>query len=263
MYLKMAVSFDLLSLVFFSLGDTQRIQVQEAEMFLVGLTGGIATGKSSVVAILRSLGIEVIDADVIAREVVEPGKTATKKIRKEFGDAVFNSDGTLNRQKMGQIVFSQPDKRRLLNSFTHPEIYKSIMWKCLKLFFLGHQFTVIDLPLLYESGKMVKYLHKTVVVSCEPDQQLQRLMVRDSISEEDALARIKSQMSLTEKVSRADFVIRNEGEKASTTQQVEEVVKQLRLLRTHWKYRFVVLGCCLVTVTVLSAGPYLLYKQLN
>ncbi|KAG8175338.1 hypothetical protein JTE90_015551 [Oedothorax gibbosus] len=230
-------------------------------MFLVGLTGGIATGKSSVASILRNMGIEIIDADVVAREVVEPGKQAWKKIRKEFGEAVFHSDGTLNRPALGQIVFSDPDKRHTLNNITHPEIYKSILFRCIKLFFCGHQFAVIDLPLLYESGKMVKYLHKAVVVVCEPAQQLERLMNRDKLSESEAVKRIQAQMSLAEKAKRADFVINNHSDPEDTKQQVEKVVKELRSLKTHWKYRVIVLSTVLLTVTVLTVGPYTLYAH--
>lgn len=232
-------------------------------MFLVGLTGGIATGKSSVATILRNMGIEIIDADIVAREVVEPSKVAWKKIRKEFGESVFHPDGTIDRQALGQIVFSQPEKRKLLNSITHPEIYKSIFRKCVKLFFSGHQFTVIDLPLLYESGKMVKFLHKTIVVTCEPSIQLQRLMSRDNMSQSEALARINSQMPLTEKVNRADFVINNNDTIQATRQQVEAVVSQIRTLKTHWKYRIVIITCCAIPITVLGFGIYKLHEYLS
>ncbi|CAL1277714.1 unnamed protein product [Larinioides sclopetarius] len=141
-------------------------------MFLVGLTGGIASGKSSVSALLRNMGIEIIDADIIAREVVEPGKRAWRKIREEFGDSVFHSDGTLNRSALGQVVFSQQEKRKVLNSITHPEVFKSMFFKAAKLFFSGHQFAVLDVPLLYESGNLCKYVHKTVVVTCSRQAHL-------------------------------------------------------------------------------------------
>ncbi|KAF8796989.1 Dephospho-CoA kinase domain-containing [Argiope bruennichi] len=206
-------------------------------MFLVGLTGGIASGKSSVSTFLRNMGIEIIDADVIAREVVEPGKRAWRRIREEFGE--------------------------VLNSITHPEVFKSMFFKAAKLFFCGHQFAVLDVPLLFESGNLYKYVHKTVVVTCEPAQQLERLMARDNLSETDALARINAQMSLAEKAKRADFVISNTGDRENTREQVETLVKQLKNLKTHWKYRFIFLGSVLITVGVIGVGPYMLYKYLK
>ncbi|GIY93879.1 dephospho-CoA kinase domain-containing protein [Caerostris extrusa] len=232
-------------------------------MFLVGLTGGIASGKSSVSTLLRNMGIEIIDADIIAREVVEPGKKAWRKIREEFGEAVFHPDGTLNRPALGQVVFSQPEKRRILNSITHPEVFKSMFFRAAKLFLCGHQFAVVDVPLLYESGKLYKYVHKTVVVVCEPAQQLERLMARDKVSESEALARINAQMPLAEKAKMADFVISNTGDRECTKEQVEALLTQLRALKTHWKYRFIFLGSILVTVSVIGVGPYILYKFLK
>jgi len=134
-------------------------------MFIVGLTGGIGTGKSTVAKIFMEYGVPVIDADVIAREVVEPGKPAWIKIRNEFGDEVFLDDGQINRAKLGEIIFSDVEKRKLLNQITHPYIHRTIIWKVIKSFFWGHQFVVADLPLLYETGTFLDYLHKIIVVS--------------------------------------------------------------------------------------------------
>ncbi|XP_054712669.1 dephospho-CoA kinase domain-containing protein-like [Uloborus diversus] len=229
-------------------------------MFLVGLTGGISTGKSSVALMLRSMGVEVIDADIVAREVVEPQKRAWRRIRKEFGDAVFHTDGSLNRKAMAAVIFAEPDKRKLLNSITHPEIYKSIFWKCLKLFFSGHQFAVIDLPLLFESGQMVKYLHKTIVVACEPHQQIERLMNRDKLSESEALARINAQMPLQDKIKLADFVIYNNDSEDLTKNQIQSVVSQLRNFKTHWRNRIIFGSCVIIFVTIISGGTYSLWS---
>ncbi|PRD34370.1 UNVERIFIED_CONTAM: dcakd [Trichonephila clavipes] len=232
-------------------------------MFLVGLTGGIATGKSSVSTFFRNMGIEIIDADIIAREVVEPGRKAWHKIRVEFGDAVFHSDGTLNRSALAQVVFTQPEKRLRLNAITHPEVFKSMFFKAVKLFFCGHQFAVLDVPLLFESGKLSKYVHKTVVVTCEPAQQLERLLARDKMSESEALARINAQMPLSHKAKLADFVISNTGDRENTKEQVEALVQQLKKMNTHWKYRFLFLSSVLVTVGVIGIGPYMLYNFLK
>lgn len=134
-------------------------------MFIVGLTGGIATGKSTVCDVFREHGIPVIDADVAARKVVEPGRKAWHLIKKEFGDAVFHKDGQLNREILGEIIFDSVEKRRKLNEITHPEIYSEMFWAAVKCFFQGHQFIVMDLPLLFESGSMLDYLYKIIVVT--------------------------------------------------------------------------------------------------
>ncbi|GFR10980.1 dephospho-CoA kinase domain-containing protein [Trichonephila clavata] len=209
------------------------------------------------------MGIEIIDADIIAREVVEPRRKAWRKIREEFGDTVFHSDGTLNRSALAEVVFTQPEKRLRLNAITHPEVFKSMFFKTLKLFFYGHQFAVLDVPLLFESGKLSKYVHKTVVVICEPAQQLERLMARDKMSESEALARINAQMPLSHKAKLADFVISNTGDRENTKEQVEALVQQLKKMNTHWKYRFLFLGSVLVTVGVIGIGPYMLYNFLK
>ncbi|XP_035212935.1 dephospho-CoA kinase domain-containing protein-like isoform X2 [Stegodyphus dumicola] len=194
--------------------------------------------------------------------VVEPGRKAWKRIRKEFGDAVFHSDGSLNRPALGQIVFSKLEKRKLLNSITHPEIYKSIFFRCVKYFFMGHQFVVIDVPLLYESGKMVRYIEKTIVVACEPQIQLERLMARDNLSENDAVARINAQMPLKDKIKLADFIITSNGSKDETKVQVESVVEQLRELKIHWKYRIIAFGCFLIPASLIGVGAYKFFMYL-
>ncbi|KAL1116653.1 hypothetical protein AAG570_005125 [Ranatra chinensis] len=206
-------------------------------MFIVGLTGGISTGKSTVSEMIREYGIPVIDADYYARKVVEPGRKAWKRIREEFGEQVFHSGGELNREALGEIVFRDIEKRRALNRITHPEIYKEMTWAAVKCFFQGHPFIVMDLPLLFETGVMLDYLYKTIVVACEEDLQLQRLMERSKISEARAKQRIGAQMSLDEKCKRASFVVENSGNLEDTREQVAKVVSVLKACRYHWRIR--------------------------
>ena len=193
-------------------------------MLLIGVTGGIATGKSTVSNAIKSLGIDVIDGDEIAREVVEPGTRGHKAILAHFGSEVFDVDGRLNREKLGKIVFSDARKRKLLNTVTHPEIYKSIAWKCLLSLWNRRRFVILDLPLLYESGTMVRFLDAVIVSKCSPDQQLDRLMARNGFNEEEALTRIASQMDLEEKCRRANYIIDNSGSIHETEIQVKLVV---------------------------------------
>ncbi|CAL7944660.1 unnamed protein product [Xylocopa violacea] len=226
-------------------------------MFLVGLTGGIATGKSSVAAIFNEFGIPVIDADQIARKVVEPGKPAWHKIRKEFGPEVFLDTNELDRVKLGDMIFNDVEKRKKLNAITHPHIYKEIYWQTFKYFLQGHQFVVMDLPLLFETGHMLNYLHKIIVVTCEEDLQLQRLMERTGFTEAKAKIRIAAQMSLEKKANMANFVIENSGSVRDTREQTIKVIKVLKASKYHWKLRFLVGFCC----TVLLAGVYWLKNR--
>ncbi|XP_064613832.1 dephospho-CoA kinase domain-containing protein-like [Liolophura sinensis] len=224
-------------------------------MFLVGLTGGIATGKSTVSEIFRDLGCCVVDADQIAREVVKPGRRAWKKIRGEFGDGVFLSSGELNREKLGQIIFADSDKRKLLNSITHPEIYKCMAWEVLKAFLSGHQFVILDLPLLFETRQMLPYISYTVVVACSAEDQLDRLMKRNGYEEDEARRRIDAQMSLAEKVRRATYIVNNEGSREATRQHVEQLHCQLCASRAQWKLR---LGLVTVIGLLTIIGIYAL-----
>ncbi|XP_071102853.1 dephospho-CoA kinase domain-containing protein-like [Haliotis cracherodii] len=227
-------------------------------MFLVGLTGGISTGKSTVSNKFRQLGCPVIDADKLAKDVVEPGKPAWYKIRETFGEDFFHDDGTLNRAKLGALIFSDGDKRQLLNSFTHPEIYKKMLWLLLKYFVLGYSFVVLDTPLLFESGKMVPYMTYTVVVSCSERQQLQRLMARNRLSRPDAESRICSQMALSEKCKRATYIIDNSGTVEMTEAQVVELHKKLHRSRAHWRIRTMLVMALVSTFFFLNY----VYKRL-
>ncbi|KAL3836003.1 hypothetical protein ACJMK2_021458 [Sinanodonta woodiana] len=217
-------------------------------MFLVALTGGIASGKSTVSSMFNELGCPLLDADLVAREVVEPGKTAWKKIRKTFGDVVFLEDGTLNREKLGEIVFGNSEKRKLLNGITHPEIYKVMIRRILWYMLKGSQFLMLDLPLLFESAKMVPYMTFTIVVSCSEEQQLHRLMKRNNFSEEEAMARIKSQMPLEEKCRRATYVIDNSNSIEDTQKQVRILHEKLQRSKAHWKPRLIILSIVVILI---------------
>ncbi|XP_009996495.1 PREDICTED: dephospho-CoA kinase domain-containing protein [Chaetura pelagica] len=190
-------------------------------MFLVGLSGGIASGKSTVVALLRDLGCAVIDADLIAREVVQPPLKAYQEIVRSFGTRVLLENGEIDREALGNIIFSQPEKRLLLNSITHPEIQKVMLKQILKYFVLGYRYVILDIPLLFETNRLTKFMKYTVLVYCDPKTQLSRLMRRDQgLSLAQAQARISSQLPLDQKRPLATHVIDNSGAWESTHQQV-------------------------------------------
>ncbi|XP_063210285.1 dephospho-CoA kinase domain-containing protein isoform X2 [Chroicocephalus ridibundus] len=189
-------------------------------MFLVGLSGGIASGKSTVVAVLRELGCAVIDADVIAREVVQPHLKAYQRIVRYFGTEILLENGEINREALGNIIFSHPEKRQLLNSITHPEIQKEMLKQILKYFVLGYRYVILDIPLLFENSRLTKFMKYTVLVYCDPPTQLSRLMKRNGLSQAEAEARIASQLPLDEKRKLASHVIDNSGDRQSTRRQV-------------------------------------------
>jgi len=206
-------------------------------MFLVGLTGGVATGKSTVSNMLRELGIPVIDADAMARRIVEPGRKAWKAIRAEFGQCVFHDNGELNRAALRTIIFEDEEQRQKLNRITHPEIYKEMIWEAVKCAAAGHQYIVMDLPLLFEAGVMVAYMHKIIVVTCEEDLQLQRLMEQRHLSERDSKLMIGAQMNMDKKAAMAQFVIENSGSLQDTHEQVLRIHGNLSKSFFHWKVR--------------------------
>lgn len=186
---------------------------------IVGLTGGIASGKSTVSAHLESLGVCVIDADRIARQVVMPGEPALAEIVEAFGQGVLGEDGALDRAALGQLIFEDPSARGRLNSITHPRIAQRMMLEAAQAFSSGHAWVVYDAALLVEN-KIYTYLNALIVVSLAPQVQLERLMGRDNLSLEQAQARINAQLPLADKVAVADYIIDNSGDKAQTLEKV-------------------------------------------
>lgn len=194
---------------------------------LVGLTGGIATGKSTVSAMFGFLGCRVIDADQLAREVVEPGQPAHAAIVREFGPDVLQDDGALDRRRLGAIVFADAARRKRLEAITHPAI-RARLGRILAVYdeegFDG--IVVWDVPLLIETGGAA-LVDRVVVVYADPETQCRRLMARDGSDEAAARARIASQMSIEEKRRLAHHVIDNSGGRADTDRQVRELHARL------------------------------------
>ena len=194
-------------------------------MLLFGLTGGIATGKSTVTQMLRELGLPVIDADALAREVVEPGPPALAELAARFPGVV--EDGVLNRAKLGALVFKDADARAALNAITHQRIRALALEKTLALAETGATHAIYDAALLLEN-KLHEGMNGVILVTCPLETQVARVMTRDGLSEEAARARIASQMSTDEKRQYATWVIDNGGTREDTRRQVEAVVRALR-----------------------------------
>lgn len=188
-------------------------------MYTIGLTGGIASGKSTVSAMLAQLGAVIVDTDKIAREIVEPGQPAWQDIVAAFGEACLLPGGYLNRKMLGDLIFSDKNKRRLLDEITHPYIKNTAQQALDAAERQGARVAVLDAPLLIEVGW--QFMVQAVwVVYVDAQKQVSRLMQRDKISCSQALDRIGSQMSLRDKLSYADVVIDNNKELAATRQQV-------------------------------------------
>ena len=198
------------------------------KFLLVGLTGGIASGKSTVSRMLNQLSCLVIDADLIARDVVEPGEPAYQEIVREFGKGVLDEEGYIDRKKLGAVVFNDPEKRKRLNEITHPEIIRREEDILAELAAEGHEgIVILDVALLIEAGGAGR-VDRLVVVTAEERTQEKRLTNRDNLSTEDALKRIRSQMPLSEKARLAHYVISNSGSVEETLRQVRELYQSLQ-----------------------------------
>jgi dephospho-CoA kinase len=194
---------------------------------LAGLTGGIATGKSTVSAMFTHLGGRVTDADQLARDVVTPGQPAHAAVVAEFGADVLQPDGYVDRKRLGAIVFADAEKRKRLEAITHPAI--RTRWDRILRVYEEEAYAGVvfwDAALLYETGG-ARLMEKMVVVFADPATQLARLVARDGCTEAEARARIASQMPVAEKAKLADYVVDNSGPRAETERQVREVHRAL------------------------------------
>lgn len=197
-------------------------------MILVGLTGGIATGKSTVTRMFKQCGAVVIDADDLARQVVQPGKPAWREIVKAFGKAVLHPDRTLNRQALGTIVFGNKAKLRRLEHIIHPRVAREQARLTREAARKDPNAVVIyDVPLLFEAGVDAR-VDKIIVVSASRETQIARLKKRNSLSRTEALRRINSQMPLAQKLARADFAIKSPLTPAARKRQVRSILLALR-----------------------------------
>lgn len=191
----------------------------------IGLTGSVATGKSTVSNMIQQAGIPLVDADIAARKVVEPGTEGLKEIVAYFGEEILLADGTLDRAKLGEIIFKDKEKREKLNEITHPRV-KDYMLEARERFFrAGEELVFFDIPLLFESH-LESLVDQIVVVWTTPETELKRLMERNNLTKEDALRRIESQMGIDEKARKADFVIDNNESLEKTQKQVYTFIER-------------------------------------
>ena len=183
----------------------------------IGLTGGIASGKSTVADMFAALDIAIIDTDLIAREIVAPGEPALDEIRHEFGDSVFDDEGNLDRSAMRQIIFADPDAKARLESIMHPRIQAVTYERAASA---GGRYQIIAVPLLTQSP-IRDFVDRVLVVDCDEKTQIRRLVARDNESEGQARRMLAAQASRDERLEIADDVIRNDGDLEATLQQVQ------------------------------------------
>ena len=193
----------------------------------IGLTGGIAAGKSAVASVFAEIGVPIVDADAIAREVVEPGSDALREIVDAFGDAVLGPDGTLDRKKLASVVFANESARKRLEAITHPRIAMRSAEQIAAFADASVPYALYEAALLVENGSYRAFAG-LIVVSAREATQLARLAARDGMSEADARARISAQLPLAEKVRVADWVIENDGSLAELRERVREVDGEIR-----------------------------------
>lgn len=194
---------------------------------LVGLTGGIASGKSTVAKILERLGAAIVNADVLAREVVEPDQEAWKDIVARFGPDVLQPDQTLDRQKLRTVIFNDPDARKELEAIIHPRVRALAEQRIREHGAAGFAIVVYEVPLLFEA-KIHEWLRPVILVACDIDTQRRRLEQRDQIDTAAAQKIIDAQMSLAEKRRLADYVIENNGSLSDLERQVREVLAKIQ-----------------------------------
>lgn len=194
---------------------------QGTSVLVIGLTGGIASGKSTVTRMLRELGAPVIDADAIVRAVQAPGTLVTEEIAREFGPGVIQPDGSLDRAALGAIVFADPERRKALEAIVHPAVLQRMAAEVERYRAEGRPAVVLDVPLLLEGG-IERTVDRVWVVYIDRETQRSRLIARDGLRAAQAEQRIGAQMSLDEKRRRADLVIDNRGSEAETRRQVEQ-----------------------------------------
>lgn len=192
---------------------------------VIGLTGGIATGKSTVTKMMKRLGVPVIDADQIARQVVEPGRSAYQAVIKQFGEDILLENGQINRPKLGSIVFADKEKREQLNQIVHPAVRQEMLQLRDQYIERGVKSVVLDIPLLFES-KLTNMVDKVIVVYVPKQLQLKRLINRDQFTEPEALQRIDAQLPTIEKAKQADAVIDNRYTKENTFLQLKYILQQ-------------------------------------
>lgn len=197
---------------------------------IIGLTGSIASGKSTVAKMIQAYGLPIVDADVVARQVVEPGSVTLKKIAEAFGQEIIAEDGSMDRAKVGSIIFHDETMRQKLNSIIHPAIREEMIRQRDEFISYGEKNVFMDIPLLFES-KLEHFVENIIVVSVSEEVQLERLMARNGLTEQEARARIATQIPVAQKEALAHAVIHNNGTYEQTAEQLQNILLKWQILK--------------------------------
>lgn len=196
---------------------------------VIGLTGGVATGKTTVAQMFQKLGAKVVSADEVVHRMLEPGSKVWEQVRREFGDEVLRPDGSIDRTRLGEIVFRDPEKRLRLEAIIHPPVIDFLQNEADSFRTCGEGVLILEIPLLVEAGALCM-VDKVLLVTAEQESQISRLEKRYGISRDEAMLRISSQLPLAEKIRYADWLISTEGTLGSTKKQVESVWRDVQKL---------------------------------
>lgn len=199
---------------------------------VIGLTGGIASGKSTVSSMLKQMGFTVIDADIEARLAVEKGTEAYEEIVRHFGEDILNETEEIDRAKLGSIIFQEEEQRLKLNSIVHPAVRQQMLQKKEAAIQKGESLIILDIPLLFE-GKLEYLADQTLLIYVDEQTQLARLMARNKLTEDEAIARIRSQLPLADKKKLADDIIYNNGTIEETQHQLLSLLKKWGITNRH------------------------------
>jgi dephospho-CoA kinase len=202
-------------------------QKQYLSMLKIAITGGAGSGKSTVARMFQELGAVVLDADQAARDVVAVGTLAWQELRRLFGEDFFNLNGRLDRSRLAEKVFTDPEARRKLNALIHPLVAQELQKQVSELECQGVELVLVEVPLLFETGREAAF-DRVIVVTVPPDDQIRRLKSRDHRGEAEIRGILQAQWPLADKVARADYVVDNSGELSSTRQQVKNIWEKLQ-----------------------------------
>jgi dephospho-CoA kinase len=191
-------------------------------MLKIAITGGVGTGKSTVARMFKELGAEVLDADAVARDAVAVGAPAWQELRRLYGEEFFNPDGTLNRSRLAQLVFADPEARRRLDALIHPLVAQKLQAQFADLERRGVELVLVEVPLLFETGREAAF-DRVIVVAAPEALQIQRLRGRDRRGEAEIRGILSAQWPLADKVARADYVVDNGGSRRNTARQVKNI----------------------------------------
>ncbi|KTW25799.1 dephospho-CoA kinase [Pneumocystis carinii B80] len=232
-------------------------------MLILGITGSIATGKSTVSTFLQSICLwPLIDTDLVAKETIMIGTSTYKKVVDTFGKDIIMEDGSIDREALGRYIFSNKNGRKTLNKIIHPEVLKRTIHEIIKAWIRGEDVIIVDVPLLFESG-FDYFCGKIICVACQENTQIERLRTRNGYAEEDSMKRIESQMPLCDKIELADIVIWNDGNKKELEEKIKGLIKNIKPSRARCLIERVIPVFAIISIIYIIIKRWLRKKKIK